>query len=130
MSEVLIVDTEIQNYKPQDGFVIHPSQLIWADKLKKNAFDAVKIFNTKSHDLTQKNLFHLNRALKANGTLEVLVSQKISVLQDLDSQEIESNAKLAGFVNIETNNYERFQRIDNIDVKFQTLLVCMMKESD
>lgn len=128
MSSILIVDTDCSKYKSDEVFVLHPNQLHWADKLKPDSFDGIKIFNTKSHDLTQRSLFYLNRALKNGNNLEVLVSQQISVLQDLDAQEIESNAKLAGFVNIETNNYERFHREDGIDVKFQTLLVTMMKD--
>lgn len=125
--ETLFINTEILE-SLEDGMCLHPLQLKYANKIEKNSFDDVFIKNTPSSMLSHKSFFYINKLLKERGKVEIIVSQKISVLQDLDSQEIESNAKLAGFVSIETDNFEHFEKDqEGHDVKKQSLKITMLK---
>ncbi len=125
--EVLIIDPE-NNYNPEDGFHVFPSQLCWLKVIQKNSFDKVIIRNTPSSVLSHKYFFYINKLLKQNCICEVYVSQKIGVLQDLDAQELESNAKLGKFVSIENSPYEKFVVIDGKDVLLKTIRLTMMKD--
>lgn len=123
----LIIDT-VGGYKPDEGFYIHPDQLHWLESFQKEVFETAIIKNTPCYYLTQRIMYLINRVIKREGSVDVLLCQKISVLQDLDASEIENNAKLGGFVCIETSNHERFVKEDGKDVKKQTLLITMMKD--
>ena len=57
--------------------------------------------------------------MKPSSVCEVVIYQPISVMQDYDAKQIEANAKLAGFTNFQTKDYE--YKVDNKKVK--TLLV-------
>ena len=106
--EKLFIDPEGMD-KIDDGFVLHPHQLKYANIIEKEAFDEVYIDNTPSSMLTHKSFFYIYKLLKKHGKVEILVSQQISVLQDLDAEEIESNAKLAGFASIDTVKFEHYE---------------------
>ncbi len=125
--EILIIDPE-NNYNSEDGFHVLPSQLSWLKVIQKNSFDRVIIRNTPSSILSHKIFFYINKLLKQNCICEVYVSQKIGVLQDLDAQELESNAKLGKFVSIENSPYEKFVVVDGKDVKLKTIRLTMMKD--
>lgn len=124
--EILIIDNDI-NTHIDDYFVVHPEQLKYLNKINIESFDVVKINNTPSSLLSHKVFFHLHKLLRKNGRIEILVSQKITVLQDLDAEEIEANSKLGGFSTIDTRNYERFVKIDGIDSKVKSLLITIYK---
>jgi hypothetical protein len=111
--EILFIDPHGMD-KIDEGFVLHPYQLKYANIIEKESFDEVFIDNTPSSMLTHKSFFYIYKLLKKHGKVEILVSQHISVLQDLDAEEIESNAKLAGFASIDTLIHEQFDdRIDD-----------------
>ena len=126
MSDILVIDSTQE--RSDLGFVVHPSQLKWASKFDKESFDGIQIHNTSSDYLTHKSFFHLHRILKKNGQLIVVVNQKISVLQDLDAQEIESNAKLGGFSAIDIENFEKFVKENGKDIRNQSLQLIMTKD--
>jgi hypothetical protein len=126
MSDVLIVD-EIGTYKPEDGFHVLPSQLCWLNKIEKKSFDMAVIRNTPSSYLTKTALYNILKLLKQDCICEVYISQKISVLQDLDAQEIESNAKLAKFSTVESSIYEKFENENGRDVKQSTIRLTLIK---
>ncbi len=124
--EILIIDNDI-NTHIDDYFVIHPEQLKYLTKINNDSFDVVKINNTPSSILSHKVFFNIHKLLRKNGRVEVLVSQKITVLQDLDAEEIEANSKLGGFSTIDSRNYERFVKIDGVDSKIKSLMITIYK---
>lgn len=124
--EILIIDNDI-NTHIDDYFVIHPEQLKYLTKINNDSFDVVKINNTPSSILSHKVFFNIHKLLRKNGRVEVLVSQKITVLQDLDAEEIEANSKLGGFSTIDSRNYERYVKIDGVDSKIKSLMITIYK---
>jgi hypothetical protein len=71
------------------------------------------------------NFSYILRKLKPNSVLEVIIFQPISVMQEYDAKQVEANAKLAGFVEFETNNY---MNVDSkTEKKYQTLAVTCVK---
>ena len=121
---ILYVDPKDNHEKEDDCLVIHPSHLNMASAFESNTFDKIFINNTKTELLRAKGFFNLARALKSKGTLEIIVGQPIAVMQNLDAGEIEANAKLGGFINITTENYQ----INNNGTKLSTLRLKMIKE--
>ncbi len=125
MTDKLIIDPKGQ-YEPKEGFHIDPSQMGWLKKVEKNSFDMVIIKNTESSQITQKHLSSIRKVLKPNCICEVYVSQLISVLQDLDAKEIESNAKLAKFASVESSIFEKFLNENGRDVKYSTIRLTLV----
>lgn len=122
----MIVDP-FGKYDNNAVFHIHPDQLMWLDKLASNSFLVCKVYNTSCSELTPRVFSGLHKIIKENGCVDILVHQKLSVLQELDAQEIEFNAKLAGFVCVETSDFERFENVDGKDVRFRSLIVTMLR---
>lgn len=126
----LYIDSDTHKHKKKDDLCLHTSQLDWLEYMRKGSFTEIHINNTKATDLTHKKLFHLHRLLVNNGTISILIDQKIGILQELDSEEILSNGKLAGFNNIQVNNFEKFiydEKSKN-DVRLNSLVVTMIKD--
>ena len=96
---------------------------LFIDTFESNTFDKIYINNTKTELLRAKGFFNLAKCLKPKGTLEIIVDQPIAVMQNLDAGEIEANAKLGGFVNIDTVNHE----INENGTKLETLKISMIK---
>ena len=120
---ILYVEPKDNHEKEDDCLVIHPAHLNKADTFEANTFDKIIINNTKTELLRAKGFFNLARCLKPNGTLEIIVDQPIAVMQNLDAGEIEANAKLGGFSNINTVNHT----INNNGTKLSTLKISMVK---
>ena len=120
---ILYIDPKNQHEKEDDCLVIHPAHLNKADTFESNTFDKIYINNTKTELLRAKGFFNLAKCLKPKGTLEIIVDQPIAVMQNLDAGEIEANAKLGGFIEITTENYE----INNNGAKLSTLKLKMIK---
>jgi hypothetical protein len=97
----LIVDSN-DNYQEDEGiFYIHPSYLSNMRVMKKEQFDTCVIKNSPLDMLTPLNLVHLRECLKKDSPIEIYVDQPLKVMQDYDAKQIEANAQLAGFENIE-----------------------------
>ena len=120
---ILYVDPKDNHDKEDDCLVIHPSHLNKADTFQANTFDKIFINNTKTELLRAKGFFNLAKSLKSKGTLEIIVDQPIAVMQNLDAGEIEANAKLGGFINIDTEACE----INNNGTKLSTIKIKMVK---
>jgi hypothetical protein len=69
----------------------------------------------------------MGKILKPNSIVEVFVDQPISVMQALDASEIEANAKLAGFVDIQQHEIEYFVKDGDKDIKIKTLKMSMVR---
>ena len=120
---VLYIDPKNAQKQEDDCSVIHPTNLNKADAFESNTFDKIYINNTKTELLRAKGFFNLIKCLKPKGTLEIIVDQPIAVMQNLDAGEIEANAKLGGFINIDTVNHEIIEN----GTKLETLKISMMK---
>ena len=120
---ILYVDPKDNHDKEDNCLVINPSHLNMADTFESNTFDKIFINNTKTELLRAKGFFNLAKCLKSKGTLEIIVDQPIAVMQSLDAGEIEANAKLGGFVNIDTVNHTIVEN----GTKLETLKISMMK---
>jgi hypothetical protein len=121
----LIVDTEDNYRSSEHQFYIHPQRLNFVRCLSDNQFVSCTVKNTSIENLTSMNFSYILRKLKPNSVLEVIIFQPISVMQEYDAKQVEANAKLAGFVEFETNNY---MNVDSkTEKKYQTLAVTCVK---
>ena len=99
----LIVDSNDIYQEEENVFYIHPSYLSNMRVMKKEQFDTCTITNSPLDKLTPLNMVHLRECLKKNSPIEIYVDQPLKVMQDYDAKQIEANAQLAGFENIEIN---------------------------
>ena len=120
---ILYIDPKNNHEKEDDCLVIHPAHLNKADTFESNTFDKIYINNTKTEMLRAKGFFNLAKCLKPKGTLEIIVDQPIAVMQNLDAGEIEANAKLGGFSEINSENCT----INNNGTKLSTIRIKMIK---
>jgi len=118
--EKLIITTDIPT-REIEGFQIHPSQMSYLKSIQKGFYDYVEIRKTDSSMLNHKNLYYIQRLLKPNSICEIYIHQKITVIQDLEAQEIESNARLAKFGSVESSRYENYVNINGVDIKESTI---------
>jgi hypothetical protein len=121
----LIIDTE-DNYKNNLSlYYIHPLRLSLVKCLSDNQFNACYIKNTSIDYISSSNLSYLIRKLNPKSVLEVTIFQPISVMQDYDAKQVEANAKLAGFIDIETSNLTFIDY--KSEKKIQTMTVTCVK---
>ena len=128
MEESTLYVDSINNHSNEENCIsVHPSHLNYIDAFDKEAFNKIIIKNSPLKYLKAKGLFNINRALKSGGICEIIVDQSIMIMQDLDANEIEANCKLAGFNDINTENYSSIENINGIENRIQTLKLVMVK---
>ena len=128
MEERTLYVDSINNHSNEENCIsVHPSHLNYIDAFDKEAFNKIIIKNSPLKYLKAKGLFNINRALKSGGICEIIVDQPIVVMQDLDAGEIESNCKLAGFDDINTESYSFVEKHNKKKKKIQTLKLIMTK---
>ena len=107
MSEqVLIVDAKDYHLDEENAMVIHPRKLGMAYTFNKECFDKAVIMNSPIHMLKSIGFFNIAKALKPGSTLEVFLDEPISVMQEVELEELEALAKRGGFVDIKTTGGE------------------------
>jgi len=111
MSRILIVDGKDQHLDEPDAFVVPPTSLRNAEVMERAVFDGAYIYNTPTDYITSNALFHIFRGLRPGATLEVNVYQPIKIMQELDAAEIEANATVGGFDNVDTKAADGTLRI-------------------
>ena len=98
----LIID-KTDNYSQMENyFYINPSNLNKIKSLSNEQFELAKIKNIKPQEITPLFLTILFTKMKINGTVEVIISEPISVMQSYEAKIIEANAKIGGFTDIKT----------------------------
>jgi hypothetical protein len=128
MEERTLYVDSINNHSNEENCIsVHPSHLNYIDAFDKEAFNKIIIKNSPLKYLKAKGLFNINRALKTGGICEIIVDQPIMIMQDLDANEIEANCKLAGFNDINTENYSSIENVNGIENRIQTLKLVMVK---
>jgi len=119
----IIIDSKDNHIDDETVFAVHPSKLNFLGNFEKESFDKGIIQNCPSSSIKTLGLFYLVKILKPNSVLDVIIDQPISVMQNLDASEIEANAKLAGFIDIELNPYEVM--VENGDKKIAIKTICL-----
>ena len=93
--------------EPETGentMYIIPSNLSSLKYLSSNSFDFCLIKDCPVTSLTSLSLSQIFRVMKYEGRVEILVSQPITVMQELDSKQIEAHCEHVGFENIATED--------------------------
>ena len=107
MSEqVLIVDAKDYHLDEENTMVIHPQKLGLAYTFAKESFDKAIIMNSPTHMLKSIGFFNIAKALKQGATLEVYLDEPISVMQQVELEELEALAQRGGFIDIQTSGGE------------------------
>ena len=100
----LVVDT-VDNYEPDSNLFYMPGPHISMLKcVRPNQFQSARIINTDVDYLTSYALANLYSTLKPNATVSITISQPVAVMQEYDAKQVEANARLAGFNDIEMNS--------------------------
>ena len=79
---------------------ILPDNLYSVKFIESNAFDIAIIKDCKISLINSLSLSYIFRAMKPEGRVEIVLSQPVSLLQSLDSKQIEAHAEHVGFENI------------------------------
>jgi len=121
----LIVDNDDKYLEVENVFYINPNRLALVRCLSDAQFNSCLIKNSSIDNLTSMNFSYILRKLKPLSQCEVIIYQPITVMQEYDAKQVEANAKLAGFVDFETDLRDF---VDNrTDKKFKTLVVSFTK---
>ena len=126
-TNTLFIDGKDQHLEEEGIFAIHPDKIQWLNVIEKECFEKIIIKNTPSSSLKSIGFFFMGKILKPNCIVEIFIDQPISVMQALDSSEIEANSKLAGFVDIQQHEIEYFVRDGEKDIKIKSLKMSMVR---
>ena len=126
-TNTLLIDAKDQHLDDEDCLAIHPAKVNWLAVFEKESFERVVVKNCPTSYLKSLAFFFIGKILKPNSIVEVFVDQPISVMQALDASEIEANAKLAGFVDIQQHEIETFHREGEKDIKIKSLKLSMVR---
>lgn len=96
----LVIDGEDAYKGMTDVFYSHPSRISLLRFLSNHSFSSCSIKNSSVESMSSLNLVTILEKLRQNGTLEIIINQPITVMQEYDAKQIEANAKLAGFDDI------------------------------
>ena len=100
----LIIDGEDSYREEPNVFYMNPAYLPMLRLVQNNQFSSCEIRNTPIDVLTGLNLVYVLEKMKPTAPVEVTIAQPITVMQDYDAKQVEANAKLAGFENIDFDN--------------------------
>jgi hypothetical protein len=100
----LVVDT-VDNYEPDSNLFYMPGPHVSMLKcVRPNQFSSAKIVNTDVDYLTSYALANLYSTLRPGAEVSITISQPVAVMQEYDAKQVEANARLAGFNDIEMNS--------------------------
>ena len=125
--KVLYIDIKNQHLEDEHTFAIHPAKFSWLSYFQKETFDRAVIQNVPNSYIKSLSLFYVAQCVKINGIVDIYVDQPISVMQDLDASEVEANAKLAGFSDIQQAIFEKWIKQGDQDIKFSTIKISMLR---
>jgi hypothetical protein len=127
MSKTLYIDGLDFHEEDKECLVLHPSHLTSLNVLDDNYFDECIIKNSPAEYLKAIGLFHIFRALKKGGVLQIIVDQPIYVMQSIDASQIESSCRLAGFNDIREESYSSYEKKNGKESKIETSKLTMVK---
>ena len=106
---------------------ILPDNLSSIKFVESNTFDSVIIKDCKINAITSLSLSYIFRSMKPEGRLEIIISQPITVMQSLDSKQIEAHCEHVGFEDISSENTMYTSEKNNI--QYPTISVVCYKPS-
>ena len=83
---------------------ILPDNLSSIKFVELNTFDSAIIKDCKVSSITSLSLSYIFRAMKPDGRVEIIISQPMTVMQSLDSKQIEAHCEHVGFEDISTED--------------------------
>ena len=83
---------------------ILPENLSSIKFVESNTFDSAIIKDCKVSSITSLSLSYIFRAMKPDGRDEIIISQPMTVMQSLDSKQIEAHCEHVGFEDISTED--------------------------
>ena len=83
---------------------IFPENLSSIKFIESNTFDSATIKDCKVSLITSLSLSYIFRAMKPDGRVEIIISQPMTVMQSLDSKQIEAHCEHVGFEDISTED--------------------------
>ena len=104
MSIKLIVDSEDNYIDEEDIFYIPGPHISELKCVRPNQFSEATIINTDVDYLTSYALSNLYTTLQPNAKVSIIISQPVAVMQEYDAKQVEANARLAGFNDIDMNS--------------------------
>ena len=120
----MVIDSKVGE-REENTFYLLPSEMSKSGLLNPERFDSVDIRNVDVDDIRPSALLGILSSLKPNGTVSVLICEPIAVMQPYDAKMIEANAKLVGFVDIQTSPATFFNEFSNSED--ETLCVTFTK---
>lgn len=126
-TKVLYIDPKDLHLDDENVFAVHPKKANWLSHFQPESFDKAVIQGVPSADMNALMFFYIAQSVKESGIIEVFVQQPITVMQALDAEEIEANAKLAGLIDIQQSDYEKWTREGDKDVKYSTVKLSMIR---
>ena len=120
----MVIDSKVG--KRDEGiFYLLPSEMSKSGLLNPEKFDSCEIRNVDVDDIRPSALLGILSSLKPNGRVTVTLCEPIAVMQPYEARMVEANAKLAGFVDIQTSPGTFFNKFSNQDD--ETLVVTFTK---
>ena len=120
----MVIDSKV-GQRDEGIFYLLPSEMSKSGLLNPEKFDSVEIRNVNVDDIRPSALLGILSSLRPNGTASVLICEPIAVMQPYEAKMIEANAKLAGFVDIQTSPATFFNEFSNKEE--ETLCVTFTK---
>ena len=120
----MVIDSKVG--KRDEGiFYLLPSEMSKSGLFNPEKFDSVEIRNVNVDDIKPSALLGILSSLRPNGTASVLICEPIAVMQPYEAKMVEANAKLAGFIDIQTSPATFFNEFSNKEE--ETLCVTFTK---
>ena len=120
----MVIDSEV-NERDEGIFYLLPSEMSKSGLLNPEKFDSCDIRNVEVDDIRPSALLGILSSLKPNGRVSVTLCEPIAVMQPYEARMVEANAKLAGFVDIQTSPGTFFNKFSNQED--ETLVVTFTK---
>lgn len=126
--DILYIDSKDFHENEINALAVHPSKLNLLQKFEKESFNKVIIQNSKVDYFNALSFFQINRILKSDGICEFYIDQPITVMQDVDAEQIKEIAKRKGFPKINSSPFENWIKDSNgVDLKIETIKLQMYK---
>ena len=108
----LVIDEEVTE-RDEGTFYLLPSEMSKSGLLNPEKFDSCDIRNVDVDDIKPSALLGILSSLKPNAKVSVTLCEPIAVMQPYEAKMVEANAKLAGFIDIQTSPAKYFNKFSN-----------------
>lgn len=103
----LVIDSEDKYLdNPESVIYFNKKRILQVNNLRDRTFDSVLIKNSSVEDVSSLALKYIIKTMKVDAKLTVIIGNPLTVMQPYDAKQVEANAVLAGFTEIEIIDYE------------------------